>query len=213
MKIQRFECNPLQENCYVVSDETSEAAIIDCGALYAEEKQAIRQYIEAEGLRPVVLLNTHGHFDHAFGNAYIYNVYGLKARAHEGDASMLAHLDQQCLRLMGTASGVENVPLGEALRDGETIAFGNHALQVVHTPGHSRGGCFFWCKEERVAFSGDTLFRMSVGRTDFEEGDYGQLVESLKRVSLLLPPDTTVLPGHGPSTTMGDEAKYNPYFR
>jgi glyoxylase-like metal-dependent hydrolase (beta-lactamase superfamily II) len=213
MKIKRFECNPLQENCYVVSDETGEAAIIDCGAYYAEEKQAIRQYVETEGLKPVVLLNTHGHFDHAFGNAYIYNVYGLKARIHADDAPLLAHLDQQCLHFMGTASGVENSPLGDALDDGDVLTFGNHSLRVLHTPGHSRGGCFFWCEAEQVAFSGDTLFRMSVGRTDFEEGDYDQLVESLGRVARLLPPSTTILPGHGPATSMADELKYNPYLR
>jgi len=213
MKIKRFACNPLQENCYVVSDESGEAAIVDCGAFYQEEKQAVSQYIADEGLKPVVLLNTHGHFDHAFGNAYIYNVFGLKARVHPADAYMLAQLDQQCLRLMGTARGVENSPLGDALRDGEAISFGSHTLRVIHTPGHSRGGCCFWCEGEGVAFSGDTLFRMSVGRTDFEEGDYGQLVQSLRRLTRLLPPETKVLPGHGPATTMGDEAMYNPYLR
>ncbi len=212
MRIQRFECNPLQENCYVVSDDTRQAVIIDCGALYADEKEAISQYISTNGLTPVALLCTHGHFDHAFGNQYIYDTYGLKARVHSADAYLLTHLDSQCQQLMGHTMGVQNAPIGEPLADGATVGFGRCSLQVIHTPGHTPGGIFLWERKEGIAFSGDTLFRMSVGRTDLPGGNYGQLLESLRRIGHLLPPDTKVYTGHGPATSIDDELHYNPYL-
>ncbi|MCR4918289.1 MAG: MBL fold metallo-hydrolase [Prevotella sp.] len=211
--IKRFECNPLQENCYVVSDdETLQAVIIDCGALYAEEKEAIRQYIATGKLTPVALLSTHGHFDHAFGNRFVFDTYGLKARVHSDDAQLLTHLDSQCRQLMGHTMGVQNTPTGEPLAGGDTIAFGSHSLTVLHTPGHTPGGVVLWERREGIAFSGDTLFRMSVGRTDLPGGDYEQLLQSLNHIAHTLPPDTRIYPGHGPATNMSDELRCNPYL-
>jgi glyoxylase-like metal-dependent hydrolase (beta-lactamase superfamily II) len=103
--------------------------------------------------------------------------------------------------------------VGHYLEDGERITFGNHSLQVLATPGHSPGSVVFYCKEEHVLFSGDTLFRMSIGRTDFDGGSYEQIVHSLREVLAVLPPDTKVYPGHGPETTIADEIRYNPYMK
>ena len=103
--------------------------------------------------------------------------------------------------------------MGHYLTDADVIQFGTHRLQILHTPGHTPGGIVFYCEEERTAFSGDTLFRMSIGRTDFERGSYEEMLSSLHNVVAHLPADTTVYPGHGPQTTIAEELRYNPYFK
>ena len=212
-KVQRFECNPLQENCYVVSDESRECVIIDCGAFYEDEKNAIRQYITNAQLKPVHLLATHGHLDHNFGNAYIFSHYGLKVEIHRDDQQLVENLPKQASDLFGIQIDEEQPLVGRLLTDGDTITFGSHVLQVLHTPGHSHGSCLYYCKAENIVFSGDTLFRMSIGRTDFTEGNWAKMVSSLHNVVATLPPETQVLSGHGPKTTIADELRYNPYLR
>jgi glyoxylase-like metal-dependent hydrolase (beta-lactamase superfamily II) len=213
MKIKTFEVNPLQENCYVVSDETNECVIIDCGALYDAEQKAIQTYLNDNHLKPVHHLCTHGHFDHVFGAGFILSTYGLKPEAHISDQKMIEDVASQC-RMMGFDLGnlPASAPLGTTLNDKDIISFGHHQLQVLHTPGHSLGSITFYCEEEHIAFSGDTLFRMSVGRTDLPGGSWEQLLNSLSAVMAHLPSDTTIYPGHGPRTVISDEVRMNPYF-
>lgn len=213
LTIKAFEVNPLQENCYVVSDDTKECVIIDCGALYDNEQHAIQNYIREQQLKPVHHLCTHGHFDHVFGAAFVYKAFGLKPEAHAYDQTMIEDLDQQC-RMMGFDLGTSftNIPLGRILSHHDVITFGHHSLKVLHTPGHSSGSIIFYCEEEHVAFSGDTLFRMSVGRSDLPGGSWEQLINSLSTVIAQLPAETTVYPGHGPKTNILDEVRMNPYF-
>lgn len=213
INIQRFEVNPLQENCYVVSDDSRECVIIDCGAYYDEESIAIDNYLRKQQLKPVHLLATHGHLDHNFGNAYLFKQYDLKVEICAGDQQLVERLPQQAAALFGMEISEEQPPVGTLLSDGDTISFGQHALQVLTTPGHSHGSCLFYCKEEGVMFSGDTLFRMSIGRTDFPEGSWQQMEQSLSKIAATLPKDTVVYPGHGPQTTIADELQYNPYLR
>lgn len=213
IKVQRIECNPLQENCYVVSDESRECVIIDCGAYYDEECEAVRQYISDNGLKPVHLLATHGHLDHNFGNAYIWRTYGLNPEICAEDEELLENMPQHAKELFGMEISDEQAPIGRLLQDGDTISFGTHQLVVIHTPGHSHGSTLFYCEAEKTVFSGDTLFRMSIGRTDFPEGSWGEMEQSLRRIATCLPQETVVLPGHGPQTTIADEVKYNPYLR
>ena len=213
MNIQRFEVNPLQENCYVVSDDSSECVIIDCGAYYDEESVAIDNYLRKQQLKPVHLLATHGHLDHNFGNAHLFKQYGLKVEICAGDQQLVERLPQQAADLFGMEISEDQPPVGTLLSDGDTITFGQHTLQVLTTPGHSHGSCLFYCKEEGVVFSGDTLFRMSIGRTDFPEGSWQQMEQSLAKIAGTLPKDTVVYPGHGPQTTIADELQYNPYLR
>ena len=213
MKIQRFECNPLQENCYVVSDESGQAAIIDCGVLWSEEQQALSQYISDGRLQPSLLLCTHGHFDHIFGNDFVYHTWGLQPRVHQADLTILNNAETQMRQIAGTTVPIAQVPTGPCLADGDTLTLGHHRLQVLHTPGHSPGSVVLWCQEEGVAFTGDTLFRMSVGRTDLPGGSFDDLCRSLQRLARLLPPETRLLTGHGPATLMSDELRYNPYLR
>ena len=211
--VKRFTCNMLTENCYVVSDDTNEAVIIDCGVMYEDEGTAIIQYIRDNNLNPLHLLCTHGHFDHCMGNGVIYKEFHLKPEVHLKDQYLMENMAQQTTDILGVALPMEVPPVGKYLSDSDVITFGNHTLRILHTPGHTLGGVTYYCKEEGIAFSGDTLFRMSIGRTDFEGGSYEQIVHSLQDVLAKLPADTKVYPGHGPETTIADEIRYNPYMR
>lgn len=211
IKIKTFVCNMLQENCYVMSDATNEAVIIDCGAFYPEEQQAIADYIEREQLTPVRLIATHGHFDHNLGNSFVWHRYGLKPEVTAEDLPLM-DIKQQMRSMMGMDYEIEQAPTGRLLNTKDDVTFGSHRLRVLPTPGHSRGSVTLYCEAEHVAFTGDTLFRMSIGRTDFEGGSWSEMCNSLKQVLAALPADTKVYPGHGPLTTIGEEVQYNPYM-
>jgi len=213
LNVKSFQVNPLQENCYVVSDDSKECVIIDCGAYYDAECQAIDNYLRDNQLSPVHLLATHGHLDHNFGNAHLFEEYALKVEICAEDQSLVEHLPEQALTLFGMQISDDQPPIGKLLTNGDRITFGHHNLQVLHTPGHSQGSCLFYDKEEHIVFSGDTLFRMSIGRTDFPEGSWQQMQQSLTTIAKTLPADTVVYPGHGPQTTIADELKYNSFLR
>jgi len=202
-----------QENCYVVNDETNECVIIDCGAFYEEEKRAVTNYIREKGLTPRHLICTHAHIDHNFGNNIIYNNFGLKPEVCASDSMLMDKLREQALTFIGLDYKEEIPAAGKYFSDSETITFGNHCFQIISTPGHTPGSVFFYCKEEGIAFSGDTLFRMSIGRTDFEFGDYDAIIRSLKNIAQMLPEDTVILPGHGDNTTLKEELAYNLYLK
>lgn len=213
LEIKTFCCNMLQENTYVVSDDSGECVIIDCGAYDDAERQAIVRYVNEERLKPVHLLCTHGHLDHCFGNDTIYDAFGLQPELHANDEFLAKDLAQQAADFFGLPYDHPTPPIGRFLAKGDVITFGTHQLEVLHTPGHTPGGVCFYCQEEQVVFTGDTLFRMSVGRTDFERGSWEALLNSLRTVISQLPDDTTVYCGHGPQTTIGEEKRMNPYLR
>ena len=174
IELMRFVCNPLQENCYIMHDETNEAVIVDCGAYFPEEKAAIKKYIGDKQLIVRHLLVTHDHFDHVFGNDFIKQTYSL-------------------------------TPYDRNLG---TVSFGNHTIEIIPTPGHSPEGVVYYCAEEKLAFTGDTLFRHSYGRTDLEGGNYDDLMSSLHKLTVMLPDDTQLLPGHGEHTFMDEETAW-----
>lgn len=202
-----------QENCYVVSDDTHECVIVDCGALYPEERKAISEYIKDNNLTPKHLVCTHGHIDHNFGNNFIHTEYGLLPEVCTADKKLMKSLRWQAKAFVGMTYEEEIPPVGKFFSAGDTVAFGTHAFSIIGTPGHSPGSVVLYCETEKVAFSGDTLFRMSIGRTDFEEGRFNDIIQSLRSLSAQLPPETAILPGHGPDTTVADEQKFNPYFK
>lgn len=210
IEVRRFVCNMLQENTYVVSDETREAVVIDCGALYEEERQAIVNYIEKQQLKPVHLLCTHGHFDHNFGNDTIWHTYGLKPEVAAEDEALM-DLKTQVEQMIGTGYQNDVPPIGRLLSTDDTISFGSHQLTILPTPGHTRGSVSFYCQSEGIVFTGDTLFHMSIGRTDFPGGSWQQMADSLKLLATL-PDETKVYSGHGEPTTIGEERQYNPYI-
>lgn len=211
LNIKKFVCNMIQENCYVVSDETGECVIIDCGAYYPEERRAIVDYIDGNRLVPQHLLATHGHIDHNFGNNTIFDHYKLQPEVHYADRKLIEQLPLQAEVIAGVQLDYDMPPVGTYLNDGDTIGFGTHQLDIIETPGHTPGGVFYYCKAEKVAFTGDTLFRGSIGRTDFEGGSMFQMIQSLRMVSQL-PDDTTLMPGHGEATTLSRELANNPYM-
>lgn len=211
LKIQRFVCNMIRENCYVVSDSTGECVIIDCGAYYEEERRAVVDYIRSNHLTPKHLLATHGHVDHNFGNNTIADEFGLKVECGSGDEGFMNDLKGQAEKMFNVVVDYDFPPVGHFFTNEEVITFGDHKFATIATPGHSPGGTTFYCAEEKVAFTGDTLFRNSIGRTDFDGGSMFMMINSLRELAQL-PDDTTVLPGHGDATTIGAELANNPYM-
>jgi len=212
MKIKRFEFNMFPVNCYVLSDDSNEAVVIDPGCFYEEEKQALKNYINSNGLTVKHLLNTHLHLDHIFGNPFMLQEYGLKAEANKADEFWLEQAPKQS-RMFGFELKEEPVPLGKYICDGDIISFGNIKLEAIHVPGHSPGSLVFYCKEENCMFSGDVLFQGSIGRADLARGNFDELMENICSRLLVLPNDTVVYPGHGARTTIGEEKTENPFFR
>lgn len=212
MKIKRFEFNMFPVNCYVISDETGEAAIIDAGCFFPEEQQMLKQYIADNKLTVKHLLNTHLHLDHVFGNPFILREFGLKAEACQLDKFLLAKLPDQC-RMFGFSPNEAPVGLGHYIEDGEIIRFGHTELQAIHVLGHSPGGMVYYCKADACLFSGDVLFQGSIGRADLEGGDFNELIEQISCRLLTLPDETLVYPGHGEPTSIGKEKMENPFFK
>ena len=175
------------------------------------EKLAISNYIRENKLTPVHLIATHGHLDHNFGNGFILKEYGLKPEVHEKDLDKITHLNKQASEFFGMNANIEESEACLLLEDKQVISFGNHRLKVIHTPGHSAGSIVLYCEEEQILFTGDTLFRMSIGRTDFEDGSLPAILQSLRILSQL-PGSTKVYPGHGMTTTIGEEVASNPYL-
>lgn len=211
--VKQFIVNPVQENCYVISDSTNDAVIIDCGCFDMNEWNKIKGYIHSNQLKIVAVLNTHLHFDHALGIRFPFEEFGITAQAHHGDLPLYQNMGGQLRLFFGDVfAGIAMPPIQTSLKDNDIIAFGDHKLQVIETPGHSQGGLCFYCKEENILWSGDTLFEGSIGRTDLEGGNYSTLIHSITDKLLTLPENTRVYPGHGPYTTIADEKKYNPYL-
>lgn len=211
LKIHTITCNMLQENCYVVSDETNECCIIDCGAFFEKDKSALTKYIADNQLSPRRLLATHGHVDHNLGNAFVFATYGLRPEVHEADRELLDQLSEQAAYLLNMPLEEEQPPVERYFTEADTITWGNHCFTIIHTPGHTEGSCVFYCEAEDVAFTGDTLFRGSVGRVDLPGGSMFKMMQSVRHLSQL-PDKTRVFSGHGPETSIGYELAHNPYL-
>lgn len=211
LNIVRFVCNPIQENTYVMSDETNECVVVDCGAFFPEERKAIVDYIRSNHLVPKHLIATHGHIDHNFGNNTMFKEFGLQPEVHADEAQLMDTLPEQAESFCNITLDYEMPAVGRFLSANDKICFGSHTFTILETPGHTPGSVFYYCKEENVAFSGDTLFHNSVGRTDIPGGSMFLLIQSLRAISQL-PDETQILPGHGDYTTMGKEQTSNPYL-
>lgn len=212
MKIETFVFNPIMENTYLLIDEGSkECVIIDAGCYHDTEKVRLSSFIENGGLKLVRVLNTHLHLDHCFGNRYLAERYGVLPEASEADEFLLPIMKSHC-RSFGIPLNEDYQKLGGYLKEGDVIRFGESELSVIEVPGHSPGGLAFYCKADNVLFSGDSLFQGSIGRTDLDGGDFESLIHSLTKKITTLPTDTVVYPGHGGTTTIGDELQYNPYL-
>ena len=208
MKIACLQFNPIQENTYVVWDNTKACIVIDAGNSNPREDAALDNFIAEHGLKPVMAVNTHGHFDHTLGVEHLKQRYGVPFALSSKDRFLLDNAATS-----GSVFGVKIGAMPAADLDLDTLSevrFGNTALRVIRTPGHTPGSVCLLC--ETVLFSGDTLFAGSYGRTDFLGGSSRDMAASLKRLSKL-PPETRVLPGHGASSTIEEELRTNPYLR
>lgn len=211
LKIKSFEFSPIQENTYILYNEVNECAIIDPGCYFDEEKDDLAGFITEMDLRPVMLLNTHCHLDHVFGNKFIAEKFNLKLQIHEREKQVLEY---------APISGLTyNMPFdnykGELifLKEGDIIKLGNDELKILLTPGHSPGSLSFYCKKEGFVITGDALFYGSIGRTDLPGGDHQTLINSIKKELLVLPDETKVYSGHGPVTSIGQEKRSNPFLQ
>ena len=208
--IKSFTFNPFQENTYLLFDATNQCAIIDPGCSNETERRELSEFIEEHKLKPVKLLNTHAHIDHILGNKFVADKYQLNLEMNENDLQTLASgtVSAAIFAIEYDVSPQPKVFLNE----GDKVKFGETELEIVFTPGHSKGSICFYNKAEKFIIGGDVLFRQSIGRTDLPGGNHEQLLESIRTKLFTLPDDFTVYPGHGDSTTIGFEKMNNPFL-
>jgi hydroxyacylglutathione hydrolase len=206
-----FTFNPFEENTIVLSSPSGECIIFDPGCYFSKEETELKTFISESNLKPIRLINTHAHLDHIYGNDFIHRQYGLLPEMHIGELPVLKAAEQ-IAQMYGVPMSAPS-PLPEKyIEDGDIISFGNITLEAIFTPGHSPASLSFYCKEEKFLIAGDVLFRESIGRTDLPGGNYETLIRSIKERFWLLPLETVVYPGHGPSTTIGYEKMHNPFL-
>jgi hydroxyacylglutathione hydrolase len=210
IKIQSFCFNPFQENTYILYDETGDCVIIDPGCYNTAEQNVLVSFLETNKLKPVRLLNTHGHIDHVFGNKFIHDKYKLGLEIHEKDLTTL-HSMMQVAHLYQLQAEASPEP-ASFLKEGTQVVFGNSLLDIVFTPGHSPGSVCFISAKDKLVIGGDVLFRESIGRTDLPGGNHQTLLESIQKQLFVLPDDYQVFPGHGSATTIGHEKQHNPFM-
>ena len=210
-QIKVFTFNPVQENTYILYNEQNECIIIDPGCYFDAEKEELKSFISLHKLQPKILLNTHCHLDHVFGNKFIAEEYNLTLNTHL--------LEKEILQMAPASGLMFNLPFdnyqGEViyLKEGDVVSLGNDQLEVMHAPGHSPGSICFYCEKQHFIIGGDVLFQRSIGRTDLPYGDQEELLRNIKGKLFKLPADVQVYPGHGDATTIGYEIKENPYLR
>jgi glyoxylase-like metal-dependent hydrolase (beta-lactamase superfamily II) len=195
-----------QTNTWLIWDETTkQALLIDPSA----PDSSLLELIQEHGLKVQGIVNTHGHGDHIGGNSYFQEALACPIMIHEADQKMLVDNKKNLSEFMGTPLKLEAAD--RLLKDGDILTLGTHDLKVIHTPGHTPGGiCLL---SGKFLISGDTLFEMSIGRTDFPRGSHDEIIDSIKNKLFILPDDTVVFPGHGPRTTIGMEKLNNPFVR
>ena len=210
LKIACLPFNPIQENTYVLWDETNECVVIDAGNSSPREDAALDNFIAEHGLKPVLAANTHGHFDHTLGVEHLKQRYGIPFALSSKDAFLLENAATS-----GSIFGVKvgAMPTVERDLDSEQeIRFGKTSLRVLRTPGHTPGHVAFFDEGSKSLFTGDTLFRESIGRTDLPGGDYSWIMRSILDVLVPLGDEVHVYPGHGLESTIGHEVLYNPFI-
>ncbi len=209
LHIQSFTFNPFQENTYILFNEEKKAIIIDPGMLDAVEENSFFNFITANQLEPILLLNTHTHLDHIFGNAAVLKKYTIPFAFHL--------LDRPVFDSAAAVSAMYHVPMQTSpepsyyLENTGKIKLGADELSILFTPGHSPGSVSFYHEAQKILISGDVLFQMSIGRTDLPGGDFDTLANSIHTQLFSLPDDTKVYSGHGPMTTIGFEKMNNPF--
>ena len=219
MQIVGFPAGMFQTNCYIVSDDSGDCVIVDPGQ---DAEAQVRRQVSEAGLRPRAVLLTHGHLDHIWNAQQVADHYGVPAYIHSDDRDMLADpakaISMDISAMLKGTTFTEPAEVIEVF-DGDTLTFGSMVFDVDHVPGHSLGSVSFRITVETeqgprmVVIGGDVLFQDGVGRTDLPGGDTEVLLQSISKKFLVLDDDAVVLPGHGPSTTIGRERRSNPFLR
>ena len=216
LAVKTFTFSPVQENTYILYNEQMQCCIIDPGCYFPEERDELKTVIEKTGLTPVLLLNTHCHLDHVFGNKFVHDTWGLTLHLHEKEKPLLDFAPQSGIMYQLPFDNY-NGPLvylkeGNYINIGENEADSNR-LEIRFTPGHSPGSISFYHKAGGYIIGGDVLFYGSVGRTDLPGGNMKILINSIQTQFFTLPDETKVYSGHGPVTTVGLEKKNNPFVK
>lgn len=211
LAVKAFTLNPVQENTYILYNERNECCIIDPGCYFPEEREILRSFIKDNNLSPLLLLNTHCHLDHVFGNKFVSDTWNLTPHLHEKEQPVLDRAGEAGLRWQLPFDNYE----GEVvyIREGQPITLGDDAMEVFFTPGHSPGSVSFYHEPGKFVIGGDVLFSGSIGRTDLPGGDYDTLIQSIQTQLFTLPDETKVYSGHGPVTTIGFEKMNNPFVK
>ncbi len=211
MEVKRLVFNYVQENTYVIWDETKECAVIDAGNSREQEDQYLFDFIEQQGLKPVVAINTHGHFDHTMGVESLRKEYNIPFAQSSGDQYLLDHFTEGD-EIYGVKLGKMPKTIDIDLNTTPTLKVGNMILEVVKTPGHTPGHVSIYEPQSQTLFTGDTLFRESIGRTDLPGGDYAALMNSIVKQIIPMGDNVKIYPGHAEETTIGHETLYNPFI-
>ena len=206
--IQHFTFNAFQERCLVAWDKDGFCAFIDPGFSNAAEKDELTAFVADKNLKPICIMLTHAHLDHVFGVAELADTYNIPIYMDEKEKYTL----EVCNPFLCKNFGLPMPEAFETIQPGEAIAVGSLSFEVLATPGHSVGGVCFLERNEKVLFSGDTIFAGAIGRTDHPGGDYDLLMKSIFEKLMCLDGDITVIPGHGPDTSIADERMTNPFL-
>lgn len=209
--VQIFTFNAYSENTYVLYDETKECVIIDPGMYEGYEQTELVNFIKKNELNPVLLLNTHCHLDHVFGNKFVFDQWGLKPQFHEGELRILQAVPSYAPQMGFTRYELSPEP-DTFLPENGTVTFGKSSLEIIFSPGHSPAHVCFYSAENKLLIGGDVLFYNSIGRTDLPGGNHQQLIGNIKEKLFVLPDEVKVYPGHGPATSIGFEKQHNPFF-
>jgi hydroxyacylglutathione hydrolase len=210
MEIHKMVFSPIEVNTYILMDESGDCAVIDCGCYNKREFEQMAGFLDRKNVNPVLLLNTHCHLDHIFGNGFLFEKYGIKTLSSELEEPNRVNSVQHAM-LFGLTMDVPPAPGGYIIHN-QSISFGTTDLIALHVPGHSPGSLAFYSEKDNSVFTGDALFKASIGRTDLPGGDHETLLESIKNRLFVLPPSTIVYPGHGDKTTILAELQTNPFF-
>ena len=209
MEIKRVVFNPFRENTYLVWDATNEAIVIDAGNMSESENAMFKELITSLGVKPVMAVNTHGHFDHTQGVKWLKEEYGVEFACSSKDKFLIdASSGGVVYGLM--CNEVPEIDVDLDVND--VVSFGDTQLRVIKTPGHTPGHVVLFNEKERVLFTGDTLFKESIGRTDLPGGDYSWIMKSILEEVVPLGDDVVIYPGHEDSSTIGHETLYNPFI-
>ena len=212
MNATMMTVNPFGENLYILWDEASrEAAVVDPGMMRDGEREMVTKFIDEHNLSVKHILLTHLHVDHITSARWLADKTGGDVCGSVLDNQLGQELPDQVAHFRINIE-VEPLTVDRNLADGDTIQLGDETIQVLHVPGHSPGGLAFYLPQSALLISGDTIFKGSVGRTDLWGGDMAQLINSIREKILPLPDETVIASGHGPTTTIADEKRFNPFL-